>query len=95
MDRYSSYIQKLKQTAPKADFASLYAGVEERVGRKKRAPFSRPLIAVSVAAMLFILLLPFWSGRFGSAASTSRMTAYIFQDEMMSDHLVAGYVLGD
>ena len=95
MDQYSNYIQKLKQTAPKADFSALYQQIEGRKSTNSRMAFSRPLIGLAVVAMFFIFLFPFLPNRNQSIVAGNRFTAYVFQNDQAGEHLVADYVLGE
>jgi len=95
MDRYSSYIRKLKQTAPKADFDSLYRRIEARSGAKKSVLMSRPLMGLAVAALLFFLAVPLVINRSGPAGEDSKVLAYVFQNDVADDHAVADFILND
>jgi len=91
MDQYSYYIQKLKQTAPKPDFDSLYRMIEARSEAKKPVI----LMGLVVAALLFVLAVPLVINRSDTAGEDSKMLAYVFQNEESGGHAVADFILND
>ena len=95
MDQYSNYIRRLKQEASIADFGSLHRKIEERCAQKVKAPVSKPLVGLIMITLLFLLALPLLLNRSGSAGEANNLTAYVFQGEEMSDHVVADFILSD
>jgi len=95
MDQYSYYIRSLKQETPKVNFDSLYWKIKESCGEKKNASISRPLVGLVIVTLLFLLSLPLLMNRGGSLSEEGRTIAYVFQNDEISDHAAADFILND